>query len=73
MMEKCACVRLCMGVYGVSILIHGYMYVYLLSSIQRRAGSAFRLITSWVWASSPVTMLPTVRRAGREKRGGGVR
>lgn len=45
-----------------------HVCVYLLSSIHRRAGRAFRLITSWVWASSPVTMLPTVRRAGREKR-----
>ena len=36
---------------------------YLLSSIHSKAGRAFRFITSWVWASSPVTILPTVRRA----------
>jgi hypothetical protein len=30
----------------------------------RRAGSAPDEMTTWVWRSSPVTMLPTERRAG---------
>lgn len=40
------------------------MFFLLLSNIHIRAGRAFRLMMNWVWVSSPVTMLPTVRRAG---------
>src|SRR5205809_3558779 len=31
---------------------------------ERSAGRAPQLIMTWVWTSSPVTMLPTDRRAG---------
>ena len=40
------------------------LFLWLVCSRLSRQGRAVQLMMTWVWRSSPVTMLPTVRKAG---------